>query len=106
MKKFAKNDEQQEELDYAVALEMASIHEMPVQWLWPGRIVMENLTLLVGEPGAGKSALAIDIAARVTRGAAWPDGTPGGEPGSVLMISARIMRFSACGRHWRRQGRI
>src|ERR1043165_2087288 len=88
MKKFTTNEQQQEEQDYAVALEMASIEEMPIQWLWPGRIVMENLTLLVGEPGAGKSALAIDLAARVTRGAAWPDGTPGGEPKSVLMVSA------------------
>jgi circadian clock protein KaiC len=56
------DEQQQEEQDHAVALEMASIQEMPVQWLWPGRIVMENLTLLVGEPGAGKSALATHYA--------------------------------------------
>ena len=53
-----------------------------VRWLWPGRIPIGKVTLLVGDPGNGKSLVALDIAARVSRGAAWPDepqvqGSPG-----------------------------
>jgi putative DNA primase/helicase len=44
-----------------------------VRWLWPGRIPLGKVTLLAGDPGNGKSLLAIDIASRVTRGAPWPD---------------------------------
>lgn len=45
----------------------------PTRWLWPGRIPMGRLTLLAGDDSAGTSLVAMDIAARVSRGAAWPD---------------------------------
>ncbi len=45
----------------------------PVEWLWPGRIAVGKVTLLAGDPGCGKSIVALDIAARVTRGSALPD---------------------------------
>jgi hypothetical protein len=45
----------------------------PVDWLWPGRIPFGKVTLLVGDPGLGKSLIALDVAARVTRATAWPD---------------------------------
>jgi len=44
-----------------------------VRWLWPGRVPLGKVTLLVGDPGRGKSLLALDMAARVSRGAPWPD---------------------------------
>ena len=37
-------------------------------WLWPGRIPLQAITLLVGEGGLGKTTLACEITARVTRG--------------------------------------
>jgi hypothetical protein len=49
----------------------------PVRWLWPGRIPIGKVTLLVGDPGLGKSLVALDVAARVSRGAAWPDAAMG-----------------------------
>jgi RecA-family ATPase len=52
-------------------------------WLWPGRIPLGTLTLLDGDPGLGKSLLALDLVARVTRGAAMPDGDAGGPEGAV-----------------------
>ena len=58
----------------------------PMSWLWPGFMPYANLALLMGEPGVGKSQMAMDIAARITRGAEWPDGTPGGKPGGVVFI--------------------
>jgi hypothetical protein len=45
----------------------------PQQWLWPNRIPIGKLTLLVGEPGLGKSLLVADLAARVSAGLPWPD---------------------------------
>ncbi len=45
----------------------------PVEWLWPGRIPFGKLTLVVGDPGVGKSLLMADIAARLSRGLAFPD---------------------------------
>lgn len=58
-----------------------------VRWLWPGRIAMGRLTLLVGRPGEGKSFLTTDLAARVSTGRPWPDGSEGVE-GSVIFICA------------------
>jgi len=67
-----------------------------VEWLWPGRVPLGKVTLLVGDPGRGKSLLALDMAARVTTGAPWPDQleTPDWRPetanpvGRVVLLSA------------------
>ncbi len=45
---------------------MADVEARETSWLWPGRIALGRITLLVGKPGEGKSFLAIDAAARVT----------------------------------------
>jgi len=70
-----------------VLLCMADVEPCEVAWLWPGRVPLGRLTLLVGRPGEGKSFLTTDMAARVTTGSSWPDG---GEcpQGSVILISA------------------
>jgi len=64
---------------------LADLASQNVDWLWPGRIPIGKVTLLVGDPGVGKSLVALDIAARVTRGAPWPDasecGVANGEGG-------------------------
>ena len=49
------------------------INPQPLQWLWPDRIPLAKLTLLIGDPGVGKPLLATDLAARVSTGAPWPD---------------------------------
>lgn len=51
---------------------LSEIQSKPVQWLWEGRVPFGKVTLLDGEPGSGKSLLALDLAARVSRGAAMP----------------------------------
>ena len=38
------------------------IEPEPLRWLWPGRIPLGKLTLLMGDPGLGKSLLTADIA--------------------------------------------
>jgi predicted ATP-dependent serine protease len=51
---------------------VSDVETQPVQWLWEGRVPCGKVTLLDGEPGSGKSLLALDLAARVSRGAAMP----------------------------------
>ncbi len=59
-----------------------------VEWLWPSRIPLGKLTILQGDPGLGKSTMAIDIAARLTTGRPMPDGTNPDIEGSVIFLSA------------------
>lgn len=68
---------------------MADVQSETLRWLWPGRIPLGKLTLFAGDPGLGKSFLTMDIAARVSTGAGWPD-RPGerSEPGGVLLLTA------------------
>lgn len=73
----------------AVLRRVSDIPAQELQWLWPGRIPLGKLTLFAGDPGLGKSFVALDIAARVTRGEKWPDGEQcNGGPGSVIVLSA------------------
>jgi len=65
----------------------SDIESKPLRWLWPGRIPLGKLTLLIGDPGLGKSLLTIDIASRVALGASFPDGATC-ELGSVIFLSA------------------
>src|SRR3954471_9745513 len=55
------------------AFRLDDIDPVSNNWLWPGRTPLGYVTLLVADPGAGKSLVALDIAARVSRGASWPD---------------------------------
>jgi hypothetical protein len=55
------------------AFSLADATPGDVPWLWTGRIPLGGVTLLVSDPGLGKSLLALDIAARASRGAEWPD---------------------------------
>jgi hypothetical protein len=65
----------------------ADVAPSQVRWLWPGRLALGRITLLVGRPGEGKSFLTTDLAARVSTGRPWPDGSAGSQ-GSVLYICA------------------
>ncbi|WP_428937285.1 AAA family ATPase [Fontivita pretiosa] len=66
---------------------LADVEPREVEWLWPGRVPLGRITLLVGRPGEGKSFLTTDMAARVSTGAPWPDGTACPR-GSVIIVSA------------------
>ncbi len=60
----------------------------PVQWLWPGRVPRGEATIIAGAPDVGKSTLTMDLAACVSRGAEWPDGSGHAPQGSALVLSA------------------
>jgi len=55
----------------------SAIAREPVEWLWPSRIPLGMLTMLVGDPGLGKSLLTVELAASVSR-----------EGSAVLLLSA------------------
>jgi hypothetical protein len=57
----------------ATVLSLDSLTPAAPRWLWPGRIPIGALTLITGDPGTGKSILALDIAARLTASLPWPD---------------------------------
>ena len=59
----------------------------PIEWLWSGMIPIGKVTLLIGDPGIGKSLLAVDLAARLTRGEGIPPDRKRREPARVLFIA-------------------
>ena len=67
---------------------LADVQPERVSWLWPGRIPVGKLVTLDGDPGLGKSTLALDITATITTAGTWPDGSICGYPGAVLLMSA------------------
>jgi putative DNA primase/helicase len=67
---------------------MADVEPCEVPWLWTSRFPLGRISLLVGRPGCGKTFLTADIAARVSRGSEWPDGSGCAPHGSVLMLNA------------------
>ncbi len=48
------------------AVRLADVAPTGIRWLWPGRIPLGRITLLVSDPGLGKSLLTLDLAARVS----------------------------------------
>src|ERR1022692_3252261 len=58
----------------------------PIEWLWPGYLAVGSLAILDGDPGLGKSMVTLDLAARLTTGRPWPDGTASPGPASVVLL--------------------
>ena len=86
-----------------ILVRMSDVKPQEIDWLWKGRIPVGRLTLLSGVPGLGKSFLTVDMAARISVGRAWPDGSPC-KLGSVVLVSCEDdpadtirPRLDACG---------
>lgn len=47
----------------------------PIRWLWDGWLAAGKMHVLGGAPGTGKTTIAMGLAATVTTGGRWPDGT-------------------------------
>jgi hypothetical protein len=70
-------------------IRLSDVEPEQVEWLWRERIAIGKLTLLVGDPGQGKSFLTLDIASRISRGASWPDSPKQSQPaGDVILLGA------------------
>jgi hypothetical protein len=59
----------------------------PVHWLWRPYLACGNPALLDGDPGARKSLLTADLAARLTRGGRMPDGAWRRKKANVLVLN-------------------
>ena len=86
----------------------------PIRWLWEPYLARGKLALLDGDPGAGKSLVTADLAARLSRGGPLPDGSrlrrqvgrpvpqrrgrAGGHPAAALEAAgADLMRIYSLG---------
>jgi hypothetical protein len=66
---------------------VAEVERGRVRWLWEGRIPLGKITVLDGDPGVGKSTVTLTIAAKVSTGSPFPDGSRP-EPADVILLSA------------------
>ncbi|WP_082497763.1 AAA family ATPase [Pseudorhodoferax sp. Leaf267] len=57
-----------------------------VRWMWPNWLALGKLHILAGSPGQGKTTLAVTMAATVTIGGQWPDGSRC-DAGNILIWS-------------------
>ena len=55
-------------------LRAADLTPTPIDWLWPGWLASGKMHIIGGQPGAGKTTLAMLMAAIVSSGKNWPDG--------------------------------
>lgn len=46
-----------------------------ITWLWPGYLAKGKMHVLAGAPGGGKTTIALQLAAIVSVGGNWPDGS-------------------------------
>jgi hypothetical protein len=58
----------------------------PVRWIWQDWLAAGKFHILAGAPGTGKTTIGLNLAATITLGGQWPDGTLC-EPGNVLIWS-------------------
>lgn len=65
----------------------SEIEAQEVDWLWRGWLPKGMVSLMAGDPSAGKTFLALGIAAAVTRGDPLPGDTGAQDPGAVMFVS-------------------
>src|SRR4051812_20691899 len=68
----------------------ADVKPERVTWLWSHRIPRNKLSLLVGDPGVGKSTVTQDLAARLSKGLGMP-----GDPPTSRRLRTRNTLLSA-----------
>jgi putative DNA primase/helicase len=64
----------------------SNVEPQAIAWLWPGWFAHGKLHVLAGRPGTLKTTVALSVAAAITTGGQWPDGSSAA-PGKVVMWS-------------------
>jgi putative DNA primase/helicase len=59
----------------AIVRRMSEILEEDVDWLWKGFLARNKVHIIAGAGATMKSTLTLSMAATITRGGRWPDGT-------------------------------
>ena len=62
----------------------SAIHKKDVEWLWYPYIACGKVTILQGDPGEGKSTVAIRLSALLSTAGTLPDGTKTEQPVNVI----------------------
>ena len=74
-KDYATDNSVSERSDYNPELDLICLDEIKtksVDWLWETYIPLGYITIVVGDPGVGKSYLLVDLCSRITNGQAFP----------------------------------
>ena len=66
----------------------SGVDSEPVDWFWSSRLAFGRPALLEGDPGLGKSLVALDLCARLSTGRPFPDGHPCPGPAASVVINA------------------
>ncbi len=72
--------------DGPVLIAASAIKIQSVTWLWDGWLAASKFHILGGAPGDGKTTLALKVAATISSGGKWPDGTRA-KQGTVVIWS-------------------
>lgn len=73
-------------LNFVIRLDQ--VKSKPIEWLWRGWIPAGKLSLLSGDPGLGKTTVAIDLAARMSVGRSMPGCSTTAKPSATLILTA------------------
>jgi len=67
---------------------LTDVEAKDVEWLWENHIPLGEITLLIGDPGVGKSYFSYFLGAQVSNGGYWPDDPNKSiKKGKVLILS-------------------
>ena len=58
----------------AIAVNMSTVEEEAIDWIWPDRIALGMFTILLGDPELGKSWFSLYLATMLSTGGTFPDG--------------------------------
>lgn len=67
---------------------ISDVQPEKVTWLWKNWIPCGKLSLIAGNPEAGKSTVMLELASTLSTGRPWPDGTRPQNPETVLLMTA------------------
>ncbi len=66
---------------------VSAIGSCPIDWLWLSHLALGELAVLEGDPGLGKSFVALDLCARLSTGRPWPDDAPAPAPANSIVLN-------------------
>jgi RecA-family ATPase len=73
---------------YRYARPVSDLQARSVEWLWLCRLPLRKLVILDGDPGLGKSLIALDLCARLSTGQPFPDCSAGPGVGNAIVLCA------------------
>jgi hypothetical protein len=89
IEKRGSNSHKSDRTPRVVLTRLDTVQRRPVRYLWRGRVPFGKITILDGDPGLGKSTIALDMAARLTTGRPMPrEDEATSSPANVVIVSA------------------